>query len=51
MGNENNNSKAKIVAVSTSPLTGTKKKNVFQGILMENYGLLGDGHAEKQTNH
>jgi MOSC domain-containing protein YiiM len=50
MGNENNNSKAKIVAVSTSPLTGTKKKNVFQGILMENYGLLGDGHAEKQTN-
>jgi MOSC domain-containing protein YiiM len=46
----NNNSQAKIVAVSTSPLTGTKKKNVLQGISMENYGLLGDGHAEEQTH-
>ncbi len=49
MSIEKKNSKAKIIAVSTSPLTGTKKKNVFQGILMENYGMLGDGHAGKQT--
>jgi MOSC domain-containing protein YiiM len=47
---ENNNQSARIVAVSISPLTGTKKNNVYQGILMENYGLLGDGHAEKQTH-
>jgi hypothetical protein len=37
-----NNSQAKIVAVCTSPLTGTKRTNALQGILMENYGLLGD---------
>jgi MOSC domain-containing protein YiiM len=50
MSFENNNSGAKIVAVSKSPLTGTKKENVLHGILMENYGLLGDGHAQKQTH-
>ncbi len=43
-------SQTKIVAVCTSPLKGTKKINVMQGILMENYGLLGDGHAENQTH-
>lgn len=41
---------AKVIAVCTSPVTGTKKENVMQGILMENYGLLGDGHAETQTH-
>jgi len=41
---------AKIVAVSTSPVTGTKKNECNQGILMENFGLLGDGHAEKQAH-
>jgi MOSC domain-containing protein YiiM len=45
-----NGSNAKIIAVCTSPVTGTKKENVLQGILMENYGLLGDGHAETQTH-
>ena len=50
MNSKINNSQARIVAVSTSPLTGTKKTNVLQGILLENYGLLGDGHAEKQTH-
>jgi MOSC domain-containing protein YiiM len=50
MSIEDNISQAKIVAVSTSPLQGTKKKNVLHGILVENYGLLGDGHADKQTH-
>jgi MOSC domain-containing protein YiiM len=50
MSIDKNKLTAKIVAVSTSPLTGTKKNNVLHGILMENYGLLGDGHADKQTH-
>jgi MOSC domain-containing protein YiiM len=50
MSIDNKKLTAKIVAVSTSPLTGTKKNNVLHGILMENYGLLGDGHADKQTH-
>lgn len=50
MRKEYKNQQAKIVAVSISPLTGTKKKNVYQGILMENYGLLGDGHADNETH-
>jgi MOSC domain-containing protein YiiM len=41
---------AKILAVCTSPLTGTKKNNVIKGVLIKNYGFLGDGHAENQTN-
>ena len=50
MNTETNNSQARIVAVSTSPVTGTKKTNVMHGILIENYGLLGDGHAENRTH-
>jgi MOSC domain-containing protein YiiM len=50
MSIDNNKLTAKIVAVSKSPLTGTKKENVLHGILMENYGLLGDGHAQKTTH-
>ncbi len=42
--------KGKIIAVCTSSVKGTKKQDVFQGILMENYGLLGDGHAENQSH-
>jgi MOSC domain-containing protein YiiM len=49
MNSESNNSQARIVAVCTSPLTGTKKTNIMQGILLENYGLIGDGHADNQT--
>jgi len=40
----------KIIAVCTSSVKGTKKKEVVQGILMENYGLLGDGHANNQSH-
>ena len=50
MNSENNNIHSKIVAVSTSPKKGTKKTNVIQGILIENFGLLGDGHADKSTH-
>ena len=50
MNTETNNSQGRIVAVSTSPVTGTKKTNVMHGILLENYGLLGDGHAENRTH-
>lgn len=40
----------KVLAVSVSPTKGTKKKNVLYGILIENHGLLGDGHAENHTH-
>ena len=50
MNAETNKSQARIVAVSKSPVTGTKKTNVMYGILLENYGLLGDGHAENKTH-
>ena len=46
----NINESFKVVAVSISPCTGTKKENVFYGYLMDNYGLLGDGHAENKTH-
>jgi MOSC domain-containing protein YiiM len=49
MNSESYNTKAKILAVSTSPLTGTKKNNKIQGILIENFGLLGDAHADKEA--
>jgi MOSC domain-containing protein YiiM len=50
MNSEKLNSQASILAVCTSPLKETKKINVIHGVLMKNYGLLGDGHAENQ-NH
>jgi MOSC domain-containing protein YiiM len=36
---------AKIVAVCTSDKKGTKKKNVCEGVLKEDHGLVGDSHA------
>lgn len=36
---------AKIVAVCTSEKKGTQKKNVNEGVLIENFGLEGDAHA------
>lgn len=35
----------KIVAVCTSPEKGMRKKNVEQGVLVEEHGLAGDAHA------
>ena len=41
---------AKIVAVCKSKKKGTKKKAVAQGILKEDYGLVGDAHADCCTH-
>ena len=41
---------AKIIAVSKSRKKGTKKKAVAEGILKEDYGLVGDAHADCCTH-
>ena len=41
---------SKIIAVSRSEQKGTKKINVFEGVLKENYGLVGDAHADCCTH-
>lgn len=37
--------KGKVVAVCTSPGKGGRKKDVGQGVLVEDFGLQGDGHG------
>lgn len=37
---------AKVIAVCTSGTKGIRKEDVKQGILKEEYGLLGDAHAD-----
>ncbi|MBA7526439.1 hypothetical protein ES705_18601 [subsurface metagenome] len=41
---------SKIIAVSRSEQKGTKKINVFEGVLEENYGLVDDAHADCCTH-
>jgi MOSC domain-containing protein YiiM len=41
---------AEIVAVCKSKKKGTRKKAVAQGILKEDYGLVGDAHADCCTH-
>jgi MOSC domain-containing protein YiiM len=41
---------AKIVAVCGSKQKGTRKKAVAEGILKEDYGLVGDAHADCCTH-
>ena len=41
---------AKIIAVCKSEEKGTKKKAVAEGILKEDYGLVGDAHADCCTH-
>ncbi len=41
---------AKITAVSRSTKKGTKKESVPEGVLKENYGLVGDAHADSGTH-
>ncbi len=41
---------SKIIAVSRSEHKGTKKINVLEGVLKENYGLVGDAHADSCTH-
>ncbi len=40
----------KIIAVSRSKQKGTKKTNISEGVLKENYGLVGDAHAGSDTH-
>ena len=37
---------AKIIAVCSSKNKGTKKEDVTEGVLKEDYGLIGDAHAD-----
>ena len=41
---------SKIIAVSRSEHKGTKKINVLEGVLKENYGLVDDAHADSCTH-
>lgn len=41
---------AKIIAVCRSTEKGTKKEAIVEGILKEDYGLLGDAHADCCTH-
>lgn len=36
-----------VIAVCTSPAKGTQKKNVGEGIFIEEFGIQGDAHAGK----
>ncbi len=40
---------ALVIAVCTSEKKGTRKETVVEGLLRENYGLVGDAHADSQT--
>ncbi len=37
---------AKIIAVCSSKNKGTKKEDITEGVLKEDYGLIGDAHAD-----
>ncbi len=37
---------AKVIAVCTSEKKGTRKKDIEKGILKEQYGMIGDAHAD-----
>jgi len=50
MYNTNYLSMAKIIAVCRSGEKGTRKETVVQGVLKEDYGLLGDAHADCCTH-
>lgn len=41
---------AKIIAVCTSRKKGTKKDVIAQGVIKEDYGLVGDAHACSETH-
>ncbi len=41
---------AKIIAVCKSEEKGTRKKSVAEGVLKEDYGLVGDAHADCCTH-
>ena len=44
------NETGKVIAVCTSPQKQTKKNNIKEGFLMENFGLMGDAHCSSETH-
>ncbi len=50
MTRQDSDSMAKIIAVCKSEEKGTRKKAVAEGILKEDYGLVGDAHADCCTH-
>jgi MOSC domain-containing protein YiiM len=47
---EHRSSKARVVAVCISENRGTKKSSIRQGRLKENFGLVGDAHADSNSH-
>ena len=41
---------SKVIAVCISPDKHTKKKNIKKGVLMDNFGLIGDAHGDPGTH-
>ena len=41
---------SKIIAVCRSKKKGTRKDNISQGVLREEFGLVGDAHADSNTH-
>jgi len=41
---------ASVIAVCTSKKKGTRKETVAEGCFKEDYGLIGDAHADDQTH-
>jgi MOSC domain-containing protein YiiM len=41
---------ARIIAVCSSEKKGTKKEIIAEGVLREDYGLVGDAHADSSTH-
>ena len=50
MDGKGSDSVAKIIAVCRSREKGTKKSPIAEGVLMEDYGLIGDAHASGGTH-
>ncbi|PPD59109.1 MOSC domain-containing protein [Dehalogenimonas etheniformans] len=48
--NETNNTEGKILSVCFSVKRGTKKKDAASGYLAEDFGLIGDAHAEAHSH-
>ena len=40
----------RVIAVCKSKKKGTRKEVITEGVLIENYGLIGDAHADRHTH-
>jgi len=50
MDNKNKTEHGEIVAVCTSPQKQTRKINIQEGLIREDYGLVGDAHSSSLTH-